>query len=197
MDLLDLHLNLILCNIKKVPHLHNVSAAGGGTGGKGGSGAAGGAVGAAKGAGDVVDVHSSVRKVMKELTSQTCFDESGTLLLSRCACKLRQELNVGVCVGLCLCDIYQACAYTRAHKHAHTHVHTLMLHTYDTDFERAHLSLLSNMAPTLACQVLRNVKARLAKTKRRDHRSPPLFLLGALQVYVCVMCVRMYVYVCV
>jgi hypothetical protein len=70
-----------------MPHPHNVSAGGGtggqgqgGGGGGGGSGAASGAVGAAKGAGvgDVVDVHSSVRKVMKELTSQTCFDESGT-----------------------------------------------------------------------------------------------------------------------
>ena len=70
-----------------VPHPHKVSAAGGGTGGKGGSGAAGGAVGAAKGTGvgDVLDVHSSVKKVMKELKSQTCFEESGTLLLSRCA----------------------------------------------------------------------------------------------------------------
>ena len=78
-------------SIHAVPHPHNVSAVGGGTGGQGqgggggggGSGAAGGAVGAAKGVGigDVVDVHSSVRKVIKELTSQTCFDESGTLLL--------------------------------------------------------------------------------------------------------------------
>ena len=100
-----------------------------------------------------------------------------------------------------LCDIYHACTYTRAHKHAHTNVHTHLCctpmtrdtshtmtrdtshtMTLDTDFERAHLSLLSNMPPTLACQVLRNVKARLAKTKRRDHRSPPFFLLGALQV---------------
>ena len=76
-------------------------------------------------------------------------------------------------------------------------MHTCMLLTYHADFERAHLSLLSNMPPALASQVLRNVKARLAKTKRRDHRSPPLFLLGALQVDVCVMCVRMYVDVCV
>jgi len=37
------------------------------------------------------------------------------------------------------------------------------------------------MPPATACLVLRNVKTRLAKTKRREHRSPPLFLLGALQ----------------
>lgn len=37
------------------------------------------------------------------------------------------------------------------------------------------------MPPTLAAAILRNVKTKLSKTKRREHRSPPLFLLGALQ----------------
>ena len=51
----------------------------------------------------------------------------------------------------------------------------------DHDFERAHVSLLAGMSPAMAAFVLRNVRTRMAKTKRRDHRSPPLFLLGALQ----------------
>mmetsp|Transcript_48557 Transcript_48557/g.75819 ORF Transcript_48557/g.75819 Transcript_48557/m.75819 type:complete len:727 (+) Transcript_48557:1-2181(+) len=70
------------------------------------------------------ELHTSVKKMIRELASQTCFEES--------------------------------------------------------DFERAHLSLLAGMQPGVACNVLRNVKARLAKTKRRDHRSPSAFLLGAL-----------------
>ena len=80
----------------------------------------GGAVGA-----DGIDLPAPVRKVIKELTSQTCFEEC--------------------------------------------------------DFERAHCALLAGLTPTLACFVLRSMKSRLAKSKRRDHRSPPLFLLGALQ----------------
>ncbi len=102
----------------------------GGATGTGVPGLAGGAA-AGQGAGRSDDgirpteLHASVRKVIKEVTSQTCFE--------------------------------------------------------DVDFERAHCALLAGLPPTLACFVLRSLKTRLSKFKRREHRSPPLFLLGALQ----------------
>ncbi|EKX45281.1 hypothetical protein GUITHDRAFT_108923 [Guillardia theta CCMP2712] len=70
------------------------------------------------------DLNPAVKKCVKELTSQTCFE--------------------------------------------------------DSDFEKPHVSLLLGMQPTVACSVLRHVKTRLAKAKRKDHRSPSAFLLGAL-----------------
>lgn len=100
-------------------------AGSGGADGTCGAGAGPTAAGVNARVGSLGELHVSVRKLVKEFVSQTCFEE--------------------------------------------------------VDFEKAHVDLLSRMAPGMACNVLRSLRARLTKSKRREHRSPPLFLLGALQ----------------
>lgn len=103
-------------------------AGSGGADGTCGAGAGPTAAGVNARVGSLGELHVSVRKLVKEFVSQTCFEE--------------------------------------------------------VDFEKAHVDLLSRMAPGMACNVLRSLRARLTKSKRREHRSPPLFLLGALQTAV-------------
>jgi len=69
-----------------------------------GGGSGGGGATRGEGSGKIVDLHSTVRKLVKELTSQTCFEDADL-----------ERAHVAVLAGMCVCVCACMCVSLRVH----------------------------------------------------------------------------------
>ena len=98
-----------------------------------GGGSGGGGATRGEGSGKIVDLHSTVRKLVKELTSQTCFEDAD---LERA----HVAVLAGVCVRVCMC----VCVCMRVHNFysllRYSPKHAVKTMTYS-----AHVAVLAGM----------------------------------------------------